>query len=405
MTGVPSGRYRERRRRGRGTTGTTNASDQRSDILGPVTFADMSRENSIGFIRLVAASLVIVGHSFTWGEFGGDPLLALTHNQVAIGRFPVDVFFILSGFLIAMSFCRAENWIVYAWHRILRIYPAFLVCIGITGLVLAPLFGRGFELHYVLRNAPIVTGYAESAPGMFAGSASQYVNAALWTLPWEIRAYLILGILGVLGALRHPKALAVAFLALWTAFVAEIFKYPGIETSPAVTSGLRLLTFFFAGVIFYVFRQAILVRWEFFVLAIFAIIAATIIGTTTQPYSAGMFYAVAPLPLAYISLYLGMRLNVTRINALNDRSYGIYIYGSLVLNILTVFGLNRVFSTNPSLINWIFYVLAAFGLTYSLATISWYLIEKPAMAMKDRRPWQQLARIRATPVAKIFRGR
>lgn len=123
------------------------------------TFASLGRVNSIGFIRIAAATLVIFGHSFSYGSFGADPLLAATRNQITIGRCSVDVFFILSGFLISMSFQRTDNLVVYAWHRVLRIYPALVVCIAITGLILSPIFAGHADLRYVLKNILIIWGF------------------------------------------------------------------------------------------------------------------------------------------------------------------------------------------------------------------------------------------------------
>lgn len=356
------------------------------------TFADIGRTNSIGFLRMVAASLVIVGHSIPFGGFGSaDPLMKLTHNQVATGRLPVDVFFVLSGFLIAASFVRTANWRAYAWHRFLRIYPAFLVCITLTGLVLAPIFGDGMDFPYVVLNAPLITGIIDYIPGMFTFAPFPSVNGALWTLPWELRAYVLLAILGGIGSLSKRRWIVVAvFVACWVAFVAQIFSHPGLQTSAAVTGGLRLFSFFFAGTLFYVYRKRIPVRWQLFAASIVVMTAGTIVGTVTQPYSAGVFYAVAPIPLAYATLYLGMRL--TTINSMNDRSCGTYIYGTLMLNILVYFGLHRVFTEDPGFWDWLAYLTLAYLATYAVANLSWFLIEKPAMKLKDRRPQRRFAK-------------
>ncbi|QKY80031.1 hypothetical protein SEA_DOGGS_30 [Gordonia phage Doggs] len=354
------------------------------------TFGQMGRTNSIGFLRLVAASLVIVGHSFPYGGFGTDPLIELTDNQIAIGRFPVDIFFALSGYLIAMSFGRTPSWVVYAWHRVLRIYPAFLTCILITGLILAPLLGDGFGLYYIVRNASIVLGVIDEIPGMFTDTPGHgSVNSALWTLPWEVRAYILLGVIGVIGAFRRRWMVGLVFLLCWAGFVVQIFTHPGLATSPSVTSGLRLLTFFFAGTLFFVYRKRIPVRWELFVGSIVLMVGATIVGVIAPPYSAGVFYAFAPIPLTYAVMYLGMRLGVTKINSENDRSYGIYIYGTLLLNVLAYFGLDSIFSDDHGFWDWLAYVALAYAATYAAASLSWFLIEKPALSLKERRPWQR----------------
>ncbi|ORX02188.1 hypothetical protein AWC29_20250 [Mycobacterium triplex] len=333
---------------------------------------------------------MIVGHSIPFGGFGSsDPLMKLTHNQVATGRFPVDIFFVLSGFLIAASFERTADWRVYAWHRFLRIYPAYWVCIAVTGFVLAPIFGSGVDPTYVGFNAPLITGIIDTIPGMFTNNPYPSVNGALWTLPWELRAYLLLGVLGVLGAFKRGWLVVAVFVACWAEFAVEIFSHPGLQTSVAVTSGMRLFTFFFAGTLFYIYRTSIPVKGQLFALSLAVIVAATIVGTFTPAYSGGVFYAVAPIPLAYATLYLGMRLRITKVNAVNDRSYGIYIYGTLMLNVSVCLGLHRVFGDGTGFWNWLTYLLLTYLATYVVASLSWFLIEKPAMSYKNRPPWRR----------------
>lgn len=365
------------------------------------TFASLGRSNSIGFLRLVAASLVIVGHSIPFGGFGSaDFLMKITHNQVATGRVPVDIFFILSGFLIAASYERTGDWRIYAWHRFLRIYPAFLVCIAITGLILAPIFGSGVDLRYVLQNTPLITGIIDAIPGLFTNNPFPSVNGALWTLPWELRAYLLLGILGAVGALKRGWAVVAIFIICWAEFAREIYSYPGLHTSFAITSGTRLFTFFFAGTVFYVYRESIPVKWQLFAASLAALVAGTTVGTFTPVYSGGLFYVVAPVPLAYVTLYLGMRLSITKVNAINDRSYGIYIYGTLILNVFVCLGLNHAFNDASGPANWLVYVLLTYIAAYIIASLSWFVIEKPALSLKDRPPWQR----RATPVMESYRA-
>jgi peptidoglycan/LPS O-acetylase OafA/YrhL len=228
------------------------------------------------------------------------------------------------------------------------------------------------------------------------------VNGALWTLPWELRAYLLLGILGAIGAFRRRWVIVAVFLACWVEFAREIFSHPGLQTSVAVTSGIRLFTFFFAGTLIYVYRKAIPVKWQLFVLSIGVIVAATVIGTITPVYSGGVFYTVAPAPLAYATLYLGMRLNITKVNSVNDRSYGIYIYGTLMLNVFVCLGLHHVFNDGSGLWNWLGYVLLTYLATYIVATLSWFLIEKPAMSFKDRPPWRRSGK--SAPDTRSTRG-
>jgi peptidoglycan/LPS O-acetylase OafA/YrhL len=100
----------------------------------------------------------------------------------------VDIFFVISGFLIAASFERSSLR-GYQVARILRIFPALLVCVALSVFVLGPLLTtapdywiNGDTWHYLLVNGSLwSTSYF--LPGVFDGqpdpTALALVAAAL----------------------------------------------------------------------------------------------------------------------------------------------------------------------------------------------------------------------------------
>jgi peptidoglycan/LPS O-acetylase OafA/YrhL len=52
------------------------------------------------------------------------------------GRVGVEVFFVISGFVIAMTALRSSDWLDFALRRFARIYPTFLVACTLTFIVL-----------------------------------------------------------------------------------------------------------------------------------------------------------------------------------------------------------------------------------------------------------------------------
>jgi peptidoglycan/LPS O-acetylase OafA/YrhL len=88
-------------------------------------------DNNLLLIRLLAASVVVVGHSFSLTPNNcsecQDPALAIglpipTHGLGVI------LFFILSGFLITAS-AQKHSFNQFLTARILRIFPALAVCV------------------------------------------------------------------------------------------------------------------------------------------------------------------------------------------------------------------------------------------------------------------------------------
>ena len=97
-----------------------------------------SRANGIGWLRFVLAFSVLVGHSWVLGYAGPNLGAELTHEQTDVGALAVFGFFVLSGFLISASGLKFSL-SRFAWHRFLRIFPSFWVCLIVIAFVLAPL--------------------------------------------------------------------------------------------------------------------------------------------------------------------------------------------------------------------------------------------------------------------------
>ncbi|MEF9978673.1 MAG: acyltransferase, partial [Thermomonas sp.] len=160
------------------------------------TLADAwsSGRNNFNLIRLFAAWLVIYGHAWAiTGSAGGDIVTWLTQFKFA-GGVAVDVFFFISGFLIAASLERNDVR-SYLASRALRILPALVACVALSVFVLGPLLTTATEYwrdprtwDYLWANATLwSTRYG--LPGVFASLPRDAVNGSLWTLPIEARLY------------------------------------------------------------------------------------------------------------------------------------------------------------------------------------------------------------------------
>lgn len=91
-------------------------------------------------IRGVAAAYVVLFHFFGyWSDL--LPALTAIHGFANAGLIGVDLFFVLSGFIMAYVYSgRMEKFSVsghltYLWHRIARIYPNHLATLLIIGLI------------------------------------------------------------------------------------------------------------------------------------------------------------------------------------------------------------------------------------------------------------------------------
>lgn len=332
------------------------------------TLADGStgNENNFNLIRLVAAWLVIYGHSFpVTGSGGQDLLLQLVHIRFA-GSIAVDIFFVISGFLIAASVER-NTLPQYLAARALRIFPALVVCVALSVFVLGPLlttapdYWESSQTWKYLRRNILMQATQYELPGVFAGLPMQAVNGSLWSLPIEFRLYLLLGALALLRLLRAWRFNALFVAAL----VGGYFLLRGQTLSYLQSSNLWCVAFFAAGAFAWVNRARIPLAWP--VLA--AVLAVAALTRDTAPYPATYFIA-----LAYTTLFVAFVPRLPRIGH-HDLSYGLYLYGWPAQQLVLHFAPG----TGP-----LFNTLWATVLAGGLAALSWWLVERPALRLKAR---------------------
>lgn len=335
------------------------------------------KANSLNAIRLVLAAAVIVSHSWPIGGYGRTP----THGGFAPGGWAVDAFFVLSGYLITGS--RLNNDLTaYLKRRVLRIYPGFVVCLLSVVLVIAPI--GYFHLHHTLRGYPTTPNtplrYVVENLGLkihlssVAGTpgASQAWAGTLWTLYFEFLCYLIVGLLACWAAFRRWPAVAIIVLAGATAVS---LRNAHVVHTTDTANLVRLLPFFMAGSVVYLLRDRVPCTWWLALLSALALVFLPDLGVR--------FVVLCALPMTYFVLYLGAVVPIA-IGRRNDISYGIYMYGYPVEQLVRYFH----FGSQTA-----FIAVSLLG-TVPIAAASWFLIERPAMRWRSgKRP--------VTPVSPV----
>lgn len=143
------------------------------------------RDNNFLLLRFVTASLVVFSHSFGLTGHGEiEPLYRLAH--FSLGSLAVDVFFVVSGFLVCKSWYSRLNIIDYLFARFQRIYPALWVAVALCAFVIGPIFTRFpiaqyfsyLDLYkFVAENATLLPkGVFTTLPGVFDGHLLVSVN-------------------------------------------------------------------------------------------------------------------------------------------------------------------------------------------------------------------------------------
>lgn len=338
--------------------------------------------NNFGFLRLCFAGMVIVAHipELMDGDNHREPLTALFHT-LTLGEVAVDMFFVISGYLIAGSMTTSSSIIDFLAKRILRIVPAYVVAFLATYFVFSPLL-----------NAPMMGGLADllsristlRIPADFArplaGSHDLRSNGSMWTIAHEFRCYLIVALAGSLGWLKRPPVIIGAtsvmlmlsslshihgaswrLIELRSTFLGEIV----LGDAAAL---IRFVAAFLCGVSFFLVRDTIVLRTRtaaacavVLVACMFIPVLAEIALTTFGAYI--LFWCALGLKSAWLS----------GVNARNDVSYGLYLYGWPVGLLFLHYA--------PGLGPWMIVVITALT-AYVIAAASWFGLEQPFLGLK-----------------------
>ncbi len=355
-----------------------------------------SRQNNFNALRLIAAIMVLVSHCFTLT--GRTEPFAEISGQT-LGELGVSIFFAISGFLIAKSWCSDPTPTRYAVKRGLRLLPGLVVAVLVTAVIVGPVvttlspgsyFANAGVYRYIAENSVLDTINGR-LPGVFVHNVYPYaVNGSLWTLPVEAIAYICAAVLGVIGALTNRRLIAIASFAFLLVVSTLLDSSSSLQVKGVAGADLTIVLYlgalFNAGLLLWVLRDRIVLRWD---------IAACLLILWIVTFRTEWVDTAATLAIPYLVLCLAYRTprSISAITRPGDLSYGIYVYAFPAQQVAAhAFG--------PKLGPFAMFGVVAVPV-YAAALLSWRLIEAPALRLKPRatRPAEQRpALVRATAV-------
>jgi peptidoglycan/LPS O-acetylase OafA/YrhL len=335
---------------------------------------DGRRGNNLTVIRLLFAWSVLFGHSWhITGTAGSDPISKLFGGYVWIGEVAVNGFFAISGFLVAGSFIR-HGLIGYSVARILRIWPGLIVCVLLSVFVLGWWETNLSTLDYFthidtkryLSNMALWPRVWWYLPGVFKDHHNAAINGSLWTLAPETGCYAALAILGFFGVLDTRWRASVMMMTLLLVGYSSFSNVPFFGSHAAWA---RPMSYFVIGVLVWFNRQSLPLHP-----AMAGAATLIVIGIIASGIPKPAFYPIFAACLVYLVFFAAYGLpHVNADRFPGDISYGLYIYAWPSQQFVFWHG------QSP----WMNAALATL-MAVILATASWYLIEKPALALKGR---------------------
>jgi len=197
---------------------------------------------------LAAVAVVLYHYTTRYGQLFGhrDPLVA----SLPWGHYGVDLFFMLSGFVILMTLCRTANGLKFAWGRFTRLYPTYWAAAALTFVVVSicGLPGQDVSWGEALVNLTMVQALL----------GAEHIDGAYWSLQAELIFYGNMLVLYRLGAFRRTAATVVCWLVLACGvhftqgfFVAAWPLGAALLSKLATIASLKFIPLFGIGVLLY----------------------------------------------------------------------------------------------------------------------------------------------------------
>lgn len=357
-----------------GVPAGSTAGPARAQVIASSNFA------TIQALRAVAALLVVVYHAFDmWGLRINATAPGVSWGNGAAG---VDIFFVVSGFVMVVSSRRMASqpyaWWTFIQHRIVRIVPLYWL-LTTAKLMLVFFFAdlalrSNLDFDYIARSYlffPVVDGAGHFRPLLPVG----------WTLTYEFLFYLLFA----LALALHVDVLRVLVPGLGLFVVVALFR---TQSWPAWTILFSTLVIeFIFGVIL---AKLILRGWLLpagvaacLVVAGFALILLVPEGSENLRALTWGLPALAIVAGA-VSLEKHMAGALPRwLLALGDASYSIYLTHGFVVPVL---GLPFIYFHWIGLAAEATAVLACLVASAIVGWVVYLIVERPIMLALKKRP-------------------
>lgn len=361
----------------------------------------MKRSQALDVVRGIAIILVLIWHYMP--RTSATPEFLITSTRMFWSG--VDLFFVLSGFLIAgilLQNVNSKNYFsTFYIRRAARIVPLYVVVffMFVTVIYLAPKLGADYLTKTVSEHLPLWSYLTFTQNFLYA--ASDRMNDpwidVTWSLALEEQFYISLSLL-----VRNLSRKKLLILAIALIVIAPILRFYASNGLVAYLLPLQRADALMLGVLLalawqnekgkeFLYKHANLFRWSCFLLFL------GVVYMTYQETWIGDAWAYLVLALFYcnfIVLVLIRNDNTSRFDPFKSRilewfglrSYGIYLLHKPIL-ILIPFALAWFLHNNLS--TWID-VLISTIVVFVVSEVSYRLLESPIMSWGHRFKYEQI---------------
>jgi len=284
----------------------------------------LSLNNNFDILRLILAFLVYFAHwNILTSQQSSNPVFHLS-------GYAVDMFFIVSGFLVFWSFDNDQNIKHFYIKRFFRIFPLYAILIVLQTFFFIVFSDGGFGqiVKYFVCNIVFLNFLSPSVSTIFSSMQVDAINGSLWTLKNEVVFYVLMPLLFRLY--KKWRLYFLAMLYLFSLFYMLVVDYLGIsKLLVQFPAQLRLFT---VGITLYVmFDKLKNKNIIFFVAGSFGLIVL---------FSGNDYFKFSLYPFLLGIIMIWLVYYVKPIKIKFDFSYSFYILHFPVIQLSVYFGVN-----------------------------------------------------------------
>jgi peptidoglycan/LPS O-acetylase OafA/YrhL len=327
----------------------------------------MKRFKELDSLRGIAALAVVLFH---YSVMAGFNVLLLK-----IGVTGVDLFFLISGFVILLTLERTKTAKEFIISRVSRLYPSYIVLLFLTTATIF-IFDRGsmLPLREIALNLTMMQPLFKV----------RFIDESYWTLTVEMQFYILMLVVFITGRLKDIEWISLSFMAVLIVYyflASRFFANSRIYITPrSFFPVIGHFQLFFSGILFYkmkkdgikTYRHLLLLLCFLFTLFLFDKSGRAHFFIGILPYTAMM---ILYFSVFYLFVLGRLKfLNIPFLAWLGAISYSMYLFHQEIGRIL--FGFLTGEKKVPVLIT-LFLLLILVLLVSSLVT---YFIERPCIA-------------------------
>lgn len=326
----------------------------------------MKRVASLDGLRGLAAMAVVLCYTSPRKTFASN-----------VGGLGVEVFFVLSGFLIGgilMDTVGSPGWAAhFYWRRTLRIWPLFFLVIALGTLVDPPASGRSWMTWAFAENWRHLLRQDTTASTLTWSIDIEEAAYLLlpWVVLWTPRRLLPIPLLAIAGMSVALRAFAPSVFGFWSHYFSTFHRLDGICLGACAAWILR--------------ERPHWIRPSVAIVSLALWVAHFVILTHSDPWASrhdpwghplGQLRATLATATLIPALVMGQLPRVSRVLSwrplvwVGTVSYGLYLWHELI-------NLPIKARMEPGVLQFVIVL----SLSLIVAAISWYLFEKPLLRL------------------------